>query len=454
MTADTPVHRCSEQVGYAQALELVNDVLSAGCLVATLEVAAMGIRMGVPLEVTTEVLNRNSGRNHKAQVVLPAMLEGKPSAENMQLAGLLKDVNQAITLGMKLGVPMSMTAIVRSLLQAAVNQFGAPASLSQLADFLGAMAGTVIAAAGTPSPVVPAGAAELRIGYIGLGVMGGALTRRLMQSHQLTVFDIRPQAMREFDAEGATAATTLAELARSCDVIFTCLPTSADVRDAIFGQGGLAEGLAPGKVIVDQTTADPTLTRGLAAELESLGVALVDATVSGAPRVAIAGTINMMAGGSPAALGKVRVILESITPNICWCGASGNGHAAKLVNHAVAAVNRLLTYEAVALGFKYGLSLGDMSKVINDGTGWSSAAEKIIPALATGAPTANLALDLMVKDLQLATRMAIDCGATMLVTNQARGLFETGANVLGGNATLDAMARLFENAAGIRFAKS
>ena len=442
-----------------RVMELVNNVLSAGCRIATLEVAAMGLKMGVPLEVTTHVLNGNSGRNRKTQLMLPAMVAGQPSAGNMQLAWLLKDVNQAVTLGMELGVPMSMTTIVRSLLQAGVNQLGVSAELSQMADFLGAMAGTTFRPSGHATAAVtgaasPGGAGELRVGYVGLGAMGGALARRLMQSRKVTVFDLRPDVVHEFESEGAIAATRLAALARACDVIFTNLPTSADVREAIFGRAGLVEGLAPGKVIIDQTTGDPTLTRGIAADLEKLGVALVDATVSGAPRTAITGTINMMAGGPAEAVEKVRSILQAITPNVSWCGASGNGHAAKLINHAVAAVNRLLTYEAVAMGFKYGLSLSDMSKVINDSTGWSGAAEKIIPALATDAPTANLALDLMVKDLQLATRMAIDCGAPMLVTNQARGLFETGANALGGKETLDAMVRLFENAAGIRFAQS
>ena len=447
----------TSRVSDAQALNLVNSVLSAGCHVATLEVAAMGQKIGVSLEVTTQVLNRNSGRNRTSQAMLPAMLAGKPSAGDMQVLSLLNDVNQAVALAMNLGVPMPMTSIVRGLLQAGVNQLGASAQLSQMSDFLGAMAGTAIAISGNDAMAgnvagSSAGASELRVGYVGLGEMGGALARRLMQFRRLTVFDLRPEVVNQFQSEGAVAATGLPALARNCDVIFTSLPTSTDVRQAVFARGGLAEGLEPGKVIIDQTTGDPTLTRGIGLNLEKLGVALVDATVSGAPRTAIAGTINMMAGGPAAALHKVRPILEAMTPNLSLCGASGNGHAAKLMNHAVAAVNRLLTYEAVTLGFKYGLPLEDISRVINDGTGWSSAAEKIIPALATNAPTANMALELMVKDLQLAARMAIDCGAPVLVSNQARSLFETGVNALGGKETLDAMARLFERAAGISFA--
>lgn len=452
-----------ESADSVQAMALVNKVLGAGCRVATLEVAAMGLKMGVPLTVTAQVLNRNSGRNRTSQLVLPAMVEGKMPAADMPLANLLEDTNQAMALAMRLRVPMPMTANVRGLLQAASNQLGSGAQLSRLAEALGTMAGVNLV--GTEygpvdgAAVVPQAApADLRAGYVGLGKMGSALARRLMQTRtqarKLTVFDLCPDLVRALVDEGAVGAAGLAALARECDVVFTCLPTSADVCSAIFGRGGLAEGLAPGAVIVDQTTGDPTLTRQIATDLEKLGIGLVDATVSGAPRIATAGTINMMAGGPAAALGRVRAILESITPNISWCGGSGNGHAAKLINHAVAAVNRLLTYEAVAMGFKFGLALGAMSEVINAGSGWSNAAEKIIPALATGSPTAKLSLELMAKDLQLAARMAIDCGATLLVSNQARALFETGVNTLGGDQTLDAMARLFEDAAGIRFAST
>ena len=293
---------------------------------------------------------------------------------------------------------------------------------------------------------------ELKVGYVGLGAMGGALTRRLALSRKMHVFDVRPEIVRAFEAEGAIAAADRPSLARACDVIMICVPTSAVVREALFGKGGLAEGLSPGKIVVDQTTGDPTETRSIAADLEKLSVSLVDAPVSGGPRGAVAGTIAIMCGGPSDAFEKVRPILESVSPNVVYCGQTGNGHVAKLINNAVASCNRLLTYEAASIGVKYGLKLEDMAKVINKSTGWSGASERILPALSAGKPTADFQLQLMVKDLRLAAQMGISCGAPMLVASTVRSLFEVGAHELGGTANLDDMARLFERMADIKFA--
>ena len=293
--------------------------------------------------------------------------------------------------------------------------------------------------------------AAIKVGYVGLGVMGGALARRLMLSRPMTVYDLRPELMRAFVAEGAEAAADLPTLAHACDVIMICVPTSADVRTSIFGPGGLAEGLSPGKIIVDQTTGDPVQTRAIAADLTRLGVAMVDAPVSGGPRGAAAGTIAIMCGGPEDALATVRVILDEISPNIVHCGEVGHGNVAKLVNNTVAACNRLITLEAATMGFTYGLALDDMAQVINAGTGWNAASERILPVLGTGERTADFRLELMVKDLRLASRMGMVCGAPMLVANMVRSMFETGMNELGSDAQIDDMAKLFEAMAGVTF---
>ena len=123
----------------------------------------------------------------------------------------------------------------------------------------------------------------MQLGYVGLGAMGGALARRLMLSHQLRVLDLNPEAVATFADNGAIPVQDGASLARECDIVLLCLPRSSDVRDAIFGEGGLLEGLEPGKVVVDQTSGDPDQTRQMAAELADKGITLIDAPVSGGP---------------------------------------------------------------------------------------------------------------------------------------------------------------------------
>ena len=151
-----------------------------------------------------------------------------------------------------------------------------------------------------------------------------------------------------------------------------------------------------------------------------------------------------MCGGSADATRRVRPILESISPNILNCGESGNGHLAKVVNNAVSSLCRLVTYECVAAGHKYGLALERMCEVLNKSSGWSAASQKILPALGSRRQTANLALELKVKDLVLAAKLCMSCGAPMMISSVVRSLYEAGANQLGGTANVDDMAHLYE----------
>ncbi len=142
----------------------------------------------------------------------------------------------------------------------------------------------------------------MELGYVGLGAMGGALARRLMLSHKLRALDLKPEAVAEFSENGAIPAQDGASLARECDIVLLCLPRSSDVRAAIFGDGGLLEGLTPGKIVVDQTSGDPDQTRAMAAELAEQGITLIDAPVSGGPAGAAARTNALIAGGPTAAV--------------------------------------------------------------------------------------------------------------------------------------------------------
>jgi 3-hydroxyisobutyrate dehydrogenase len=292
----------------------------------------------------------------------------------------------------------------------------------------------------------------MQVGYVGLGAMGGALARRLLLSRPLTVFDARAEAVRDFESIGAaTPAPDAASLARECDVIMMCVPTSAVVREAIFGVHGLAEGLSPGTVIIDQTTGHPSETRAISRDLAELGVTMIDAPVSGGSRGAVAGTIAIICGGPPEAFERIRPVLADISPNIVYCGGIGNGHAAKLVQNAVAACNRVITLECVAAACKNGLTLDKMPEVVNRSSGWNGGAERIIPALRTNSPTSDFQMGLMVKDLRLAMDIGNEVGAPMLIANAVRGLFQICANEKGNAQNLDEIARLIEQQGELTF---
>ena len=291
----------------------------------------------------------------------------------------------------------------------------------------------------------------MKLGYVGLGAMGGALARRLMLSHKLRVLDLKPEAVAEFSENGAIPAQDGASLARECDIVMLCLPRSSDVRAAIFGEGGLLEGLTPGKIVVDQTSGDPDQTRAMAAELAEQGITLIDAPVSGGPAGADAGTIAIMAGGSMEAFEKVKPYFESISPNVIHCGEIGNGHVVKLVNNTIAACNSLAMFEAVAMGRKYGLSLETMDAVINKSSGRSGATERGLPALIEGRASSNFAMALMLKDVSLATQLGMNCGAPMLMHNIARGLLQTGVYECEDGANTDEVRKVIEVMADVKF---
>ena len=117
----------------------------------------------------------------------------------------------------------------------------------------------------------------MQLGYVGLGNMGAALARRLLRRHKMRLYDLRPQAMARLADLGGIACQSPKALAAESDLVMTCLPTSADVREAIFSADGLAAGLKKGSIIADMTTGDPNATRAMADALKSAGITLIDA---------------------------------------------------------------------------------------------------------------------------------------------------------------------------------
>jgi len=281
--------------------------------------------------------------------------------------------------------------------------------------------------------------------------MGGALARRLMLKQKLRVHDLRPEAVAAFAADGAIATQGAAALARECDVVVTCLPTSQNVRDAIFGAGGLLEGLSAGKIIVDQTTGDPKETRAMAEELAAKGIDLIDAPVSGGPQGAEAGTIAIMVGGSSELFARVKPIFEIISPNVFHCGGVGNGHVTKLVNNVIAAGMRAVTFEAIAMGVKNGLTLESIAPVIDAGSAHSNVTQNSLPKLLNGMVPQHFSLALMLKDVRLATQLGVESGAPMFVANVVRDLLQADAYRYGDGADLNETIRTFERNANTKF---
>ena len=259
------------------------------------------------------------------------------------------------------------------------------------------------------------------VGYVGLGAMGGALAGHLTNSHDLLVLDRSPAAVAAFEAKGARGVVNGAALALEAEVIFLCLPRTADVREAIFGAGGLAEGLSPGKLIIDQTSGVPGETAAIAAELAMQGVMMLDAPLSGGVPAAQAGTVTIIASGPDAAWAKAEALLHAMTAKVYRCSNRvGDGQALKLVNNAIGMGFRVNALELVALGRKAGLGLGTMVERLNVGPAANFTTRGMLVGLVEGRSTTNFALSLMAKDLSEAMALGLATGSALPFTGATR----------------------------------
>ena len=294
-----------------------------------------------------------------------------------------------------------------------------------------------------------------RIGYIGLGVMGGALARRLLREHKLTVFDLSPERCAAFAALGATVAASPAEVGAASDIVLTCLPTSAQVKEVIFGDNeGLIRGLQPGALIADQTSGATAATRAMAADLEKLGITLIDAPVSGGQQGADAGTIAIMVGGTADQYARVAPVLSVISPNTAHVGPLGAGHTLKAVNNMMSAANRLLAFEAVGIAAANGLDPAVAVDMINKSSGRNSATLAVFPNnIFTDNFEARFTMALMEKDVALAAELAGDGFAHLTLTPLILRNYRMGIERFGRNGDIHEMLRFYEEAGGTKIAK-
>lgn len=293
----------------------------------------------------------------------------------------------------------------------------------------------------------------MEVGYLGLGAMGGALAKRLLQARKLRVYDLRAEAMSQLAPDGAAATQTPKALGEACDTVLMCLPTSNEVRQAIFGPDGLAAGMRAGGLLVDMTTGDPIATRAMAAELKASGIALIDAPVSGGPHGALAGTIAIMVGAGEAEFARIAPVLRQISPNVVHTGGVGTGQTAKLVNNVIAAGIRQVTFEAVAMGLKNGLDLQTCIDVLGKSSGRSYTVDTTLPRLADGSMKANFQMGLMLKDVRLATELGQQSGAPMPLAGMVRENLIGAVNEYGASADINELIGHYERLAAVKVAK-
>ncbi len=276
---------------------------------------------------------------------------------------------------------------------------------------------------------------SLKIGFIGLGIMGAPMAGHLLRAgHQLFVYT-RGRVPDEIAASPAMQCLDAKGVAQRADIIITMVPDTPDVAEALFGETGVAKGLTAGKVVVDMSSISPVETKQFAQKIEALGCDYLDAPVSGGDVGARNAALSIMVGGNPEVFERIKPVFELMGKNITLVGGSGDGQTCKVANQIVVA----LTINAVAEGLLFAAKAGADAAKVRSALMGGLATSRILDILGermikrTFDPGFRIALHQ--KDLNLALGAAKSLGLALPATSHAQQLFS--ACVAHGGAAWD-----------------
>ena len=259
----------------------------------------------------------------------------------------------------------------------------------------------------------------MKLGFVGLGVMGRPMAENLLRAgHELGVWARRREAAVPLQERGARAFASPAELARHADIVFIAVTASADVEQVVFGAEGLSDGARPGLVIVDHSTIAPTAARDIAVRLAPRGIDFLDAPVSGGAAGAAAATLSIMVGGTAAALDKVRPLLAVLGKTIVHVGASGAGQVAKACNQMILVAAIEAAAEAARLAAAHGVDFRLVRTALAAGSAGSRALDLFGDKMARRDFAAGVEARLHHKDCAIFMDAAVRLGTPLPVAAQ------------------------------------
>lgn len=290
-----------------------------------------------------------------------------------------------------------------------------------------------------------------KIGFIGLGVMGGGMARRILGSgnYELSVYDIDPAKAQEVQALGAKACT-LPDLARGNKVIAASLPNPAIVREVFLGKGGVIDGAQSGTIIIDLSTVDSETSKEVSAALAKKGVTYVDAPVSGGKLDAPKGTLTIILGAQEKELASVRSVIDLLGNSIHYAGTRGAGSTIKLVNNVISMGNTLIAAEAFVLGVKAGVDGGTLFNILQHCGGRSMRMTKRFPSVLKGDFSPRFTVDLAEKDLALAAELANKLKVPMLMARMCHEFFIMTSGSGRGSMDATAVVEYLESLTGVQ----
>ncbi len=264
----------------------------------------------------------------------------------------------------------------------------------------------------------------MKIGYIGIGIMGLPMAGNLLKAgHSLYLHNRTSSKCDALAAQGATVCASPAEVAENAEVVFINVPDTPDVEQVLFGSNGISQSARAGLIVIDNSTISPSATRQFAEHLKDKGVEYLDAPVSGGDVGAQKGTLAIMVGGDEQVFKKCLPLLEILGSKIVLVGPVGMGQTTKACNQLFCALHMLACCEGIALAKKAGLDPAVMVNVVSSGAGGSWALANLGPKIVADDLDPGFMIDLLCKDLRLVMELAQEAKLSLSGIDLAQGLF-------------------------------
>lgn len=290
----------------------------------------------------------------------------------------------------------------------------------------------------------------MNVGFIGIGHMGKRMSKRILDAgFDLTVHDIKKEVAAPLLERGAKWGNTPKDLAKSCDVVVSCLPIPKVVEQVVYGKNGLKEGWVKGSIYIDMSTNSPSLIRRIAEDARASGVAVLDAPVSGGIKGADTGALTIMVGGDVASLEKARKVLEAMGKRIFHVGEAGCGNVAKLINNMISLTCGAINAEGFVLGVKAGIDPHVLWEIICASTGYNWRLHEYPESVFRGNFEPGFRLSLGCKDIGLAMELGREYAVPLRIGAAVeQNMIEAKAAGLGDKHT-DAVILPLEKLAGV-----
>ena len=284
----------------------------------------------------------------------------------------------------------------------------------------------------------------MKLGFIGLGIMGVPMAVRLAAGGHSLAVHTRSDVHPDVSAAGASLCTSAREVAAQSDIVFTMLPDTPDVAAVLFGKNGIAEGLSPGKTVVDMSSISPFETKAFAQKINALGCDYLDAPVSGGEVGAKAGTLSIMVGGPQAVFDKVLPLFQLMGKNITLVGANGDGQTTKVANQIIVALNIAAVGEALVFASKAGADPARVRQALMGGFAASRILEVHGERMIKRTFNPGFRIGLHQKDLNLALQGAKAIGVALPQTAGAAQLMQACAAQGFGELDHSALVKAIE----------